>query len=378
MTPVLLIQKELQDAKDATKDQLVKISKTVMQVCCFGGNNYVKRNELTTTFNNLMTAVFKLKGILENANNTQLPKKVREQLKQASAQFENSDSFFGIQKNDWSKYFQTSKYIQTSYEQGICINPAVLPIILRYMAQVISKIDDPQKLPFYTDFQKLKTYELSDFQSFVSFLAYIWIIKIKSPEVRIKGKEEEIKIGTYYSLEQKIEPTNQNHRKLLLQYMVSDLTFGSFYFGMGNCQLMAELAFLVGIQMLSATPIRYVQFQSTTKVYEELNAIVVGNWPNPGCFVLAPWYREASFEWKGTFATTPEIKHHDKTSIFFTVKDKQEQTELQQLLAQSNFDLEKLLKSGNRATYSKYIKEKSEVLFDISCGNLESNLNSKP
>lgn len=364
MQTTMLIQREIQDTKNKLTVQLKEIYSITMQVCCFGGNNWSKPKELTKILNGLLDEVYKLKNLLTiNIENLNIPKEAKLELKNAVSKLKTSSSCFGISLDKWDHYFQKS------FNESVYINPDVFPIILESMGQMIAQSieakKDPNSLPFYTNFQKLKTYNPSDFETHIAYLTYHWTMKVKSPAVLLRNREEEIKIGSHYSIEKKMEPTDEKHRALLIQYLVNDIKFGPFYFGIGNCQLMAELAFLLGIQTLSSTPIRSVQFQHSEGKFEELNAIVVGNWPTPGCIVLAPWYSQESFEWKGALDKTPEMSHYDTTSVLFTVKDQQEQTNLQQLLSKLNFNIEKLLENPNRSNFLKYIQDKSEKIYEL-------------
>ena len=109
-------------------------------------------------------------------------------------------------------------------------------------------------------------------------------------------------------------------RKPLMRSIISDVKTSAFDFGHGNCQIMAELAFLCAIQQSPDPRIRYIKFEHSKGKYEELNAIAIGAWPNQ-CIMLAPWYSEQTFIWKGELSQTPELKHYNTTHVLFSVKN---------------------------------------------------------
>lgn len=332
MQPTILIQKEIEDTKESIKTSLEEIGNTTLRVCCFGSHDKPRLKELSNLFNNLVSEVLKEKNILTQ------PKEIISELK--TTRFS-----YGIPLEEWDTYFSVSP------EGQVYTNPEALLIILKSMHMIIKSAiahrKDPNKISFYSDFQKLKAFTVSDFSALIAYMTYLWRTHVTLPQVVLENKEEEIK-----------------DRKLLIQSIANNIKSGPIYFGIGNNQLMAEVAFLLAIQTFTAMSIHYVQFQDSKGFVEALNAIVVGKWPKKPDYILAPWHSKKPFIWKSGLQNTPEIEEYDTITILCTVENKEE-SELRQLLKTVNFDIEALQQNENRAQFLKYIQNKSEELFEF-------------
>ncbi|MDQ2994398.1 MAG: hypothetical protein M3R00_05570, partial [Pseudomonadota bacterium] len=271
---------------------------------------------------------------------------------------------YGFAFEDCDKYF---RFMGDEKNPGyFCINPSIVPKMAGKVVRLFQNCKALQDEPIYGKLQEMRTHALSDFQKQISSMTYEWVKRVKSPAFFYANRIDEIRVGDTYSLKKISEPKSKNDRELLIKYFINDLVLGPFCFGNGNCQSMAELAFLLAIQQLSSTPLRCVQFQDGAGKYEVLNAIIVGDWPKGNCTVLAPWYSKKPFAWKGNLEATPEIKHYSISKVLFTIKDAKEQKMWQQFLQKSKFDVNELLKSPNRITYLKFIREQSQALYDLS------------
>lgn len=340
MQPAVLIQKKIEDTKESIKTRLEKIAATTRRVCCFASNSKLISKELSNLLNSLLSEVLREKNILTATNHTG-----NTQSETVAPELKIARFAYGIPLSDWDNHFRTST------EGQVYTNPAILPTILKSMHKIINNAieqkKDPNRISFYNDFKRLKTFTIPDFSALISYMTYLWNTQATSPQIVLETREEKIK-----------------DLKLLIQSIANNIKCGPVYFGTGNCQLLAEIAFLLAIQTFNAMSIHYVKFQDSKGVIEELNAIVVGQWPKKPDYILAPSYQKEPFLWKGSLQNTPEIEQYDTINILFTVENEEEQSVLRQLLKTVNFDLEALQQEENRASFLKYIQDKSEELFE--------------
>lgn len=101
-----------------------------------------------------------------------------------------------------------------------------------------------------------------------------------------------------------IESQDKEWRQLyLLGLMLTAQEYISNY-GYTNCEGMANLAFIESVLQDVTCTIRLIRFDnSSDSSVEELNTVVLGNWPERGCIILSPW--EVDFgencAWEGDF-----------------------------------------------------------------------------
>jgi len=121
-----------------------------------------------------------------------------------------------------------------------------------------------------------------------------------------------------------VEPVNVQDRQLFLKQTLKDVKEG-IMFGVGQCGLMADLALLEAIYLDAPCKITYIRFVNDKNAnVEESNAIVLGDWPNPGCLIVNPWHgaRGKFYTWQGSIESTPEVKqlnNFNAVKVLFTV-----------------------------------------------------------
>ncbi len=82
----------------------------------------------------------------------------------------------------------------------------------------------------------------------------------------------------------------------------------SSIYGFGNCELRADALFIELIREGSFDDLHLLRLKPCDRhglPLEQLFFIAVGDWPNPGCQIMVPWFqRNRLFEWKGTLEAT--------------------------------------------------------------------------
>lgn len=333
-----------------THKRLGEIGDMVANICCYGGNNKDQIIDLNKTLQGMLNELIALKFNLDKLSKT-APKDTTETVNELKAKSKS----FSTLMNNWDQYFRPSQTM-------MCINPQGLKFLLLAIKEL-----QAEKISFFeSDCSKLPTFELAHFKPIIANFTFDWITKIKSRDTYyLHRTREEIAVGEKYSYINYIEPTAQHERELLMLYMLNDIKGCGAIFGYGNCQLMAELAFLLAILKLPPTNIRLIHFSDTQGKEEELNAIAIGDWPKAGCKILAPWMNNKPFEWKGNLQDTPELKLLNKSDVYFSV-DPKSQSVWQTFLEKNNFSAQKLLDNPNRAKFLTYINEKSAAIFEIT------------
>lgn len=117
--------------------------------------------------------------------------------------------------------------------------------------------------------------------------------------------------------------------------------------GFANCDPLADIALFEAFLLKAPYPIARVNFVKLIKnpkgqwehdpSDEGLNAIVLGDWPSPGCLIVCPW-QNRYFYWQG-FKQTPELPSHvNHTHVIFSdYENPRERTKITQLLAENNY-----------------------------------------
>jgi len=106
----------------------------------------------------------------------------------------------------------------------------------------------------------------------------------------------------------------ENLKKLFIKSIIRFVKNGAYFHGTGNCELMADTALLEAIFKPHDFNIHYVRFTRDVGEVDVINCIVLGDWPNPGCQIIVPWYSEDKrvFTWQGSIEATPEIKNNNQ------------------------------------------------------------------
>lgn len=134
-------------------------------------------------------------------------------------------------------------------------------------------------------------------------------------------------------------------------------------YGSGNCGLMADFAFLNAIMQNLELDVTYVRFESP--VYEEINAIALGNFPDAGSLIINPWLNQ-SFSWHGTTADTNEISSYPEYRIIFKSAPGEERARFLADLKDTHF-LARFLKEINSNDESKdIINNRAKRLTEIN------------
>lgn len=330
-----------------------RIAKQVEEICAFGGNNKGSAKDFTQSVNDTIQELIRFKCTYEQRD--KFPSDARAKIETAYSNMLIQSKAFKELIDKWDTYF--AKVIEGRAD----FNPLGVKFLLEFYMEV--KCGDPSNNSAY---QKIKQTQLDDIKPIICELMKTWITEVTNPATALQHRtKKEIELGNKYCLELKKEPPDK-HKPLVMQYIINDVKMSCFNFGGGNCQLMAELSFLLAIQQSPQTPIRLMQFSG--EKYEELNGIVFGEWPKPGCIILAPWYSNKSFEWKGSLKDTPELNHYEKTHTLFTVKNKAEQQEWQGILKTSDFNPDVLSDektNKNRHNYLKSIKNVSQNIYNV-------------
>ena len=126
------------------------------------------------------------------------------------------------------------------------------------------------------------------------------------------------------------EFTSQKQQALFIKQTIKDVKNGAALFGVGNCGLMADCAFLAALSLDLSDPITYIRFVSSDPHVDMINAIAIGDWPNPGCLIVSPWQgsQGMTYLWQGEVTTTPEIMRlgpYDQVKVIFRVNPSTDQ-----------------------------------------------------
>jgi hypothetical protein len=86
-------------------------------------------------------------------------------------------------------------------------------------------------------------------------------------------------------------PDEGNERQIYFRCTFFDIKAATLH-GVAACEIMAEFALFDAIRMSKdlACNISYIRFSSAQ--YEEINAIVLGDWPNKESLIVCPWLGE--------------------------------------------------------------------------------------
>lgn len=132
----------------------------------------------------------------------------------------------------------------------------------------------------------------------------------------------------------KLEPVGLQNRKNYLTGLINIAKVSAFSFAFGNCEPMTDIAFIEAANANLSCGIHYVLFTNKNNpLTEELNTLVLGDWPLPGCLIVSPWQSEfgISYTWQGDCAKTSAIKelnlNHARSIFSIHRKDKNQEKE---------------------------------------------------
>lgn len=145
-----------------------------------------------------------------------------------------------------------------------------------------------------------------------------------------------------YAMEEK-EPKDDETRRSYLAGLATSVKLAGYSFAAGGCEPMADIAFLEALNKEFPCGIHYIRFsnQNDSKV-EEINAVVLGEWPNPGCLVVSPWEEDfgTSYIWNGSCKETPRLYGQNLTDgkVLFSVSSPAEKAFVKSLLKTWNYE----------------------------------------
>lgn len=134
------------------------------------------------------------------------------------------------------------------------------------------------------------------------------------------------------------EFSTDDDKALFLKKTFRDVKNSAFFRGIGNCGVMADVAFTAAIADESDFAVTYLRFTcGSAQNVDVVNCIALGNWPEPGCIIIAPWSNNAVFSWK-KFEQTPQIEDtsapkHDNAKVICRLSVAEKQTARKTLLA---------------------------------------------
>lgn len=352
MQTAILVQQELflkNEIKKTKEDEILeKIGREVEEIVCFGSNNRPGPKKVEKFFKSLITPLKKLFFV---STETERLKSLETQQTVVDAGY---DSICGLalEQGNMDKYFVQGEF---NGKRETLFNPAVLPIILESLIEKQRDGLDPVAASIRKKISIPKNACVrEDILAILGSSLFHWVTKNLAHEKLLKGKEAIVQAGLKYLNLDKQEPLTLEDRQLVMQSLVHDVKYAAFYFGIGNCQIMAECAFLLALQKVENTQIRYIRFTDSKEETEELNLIALGAWPKAGSLLLAPWLSERPYHWQGSFDKTEAFKKYDVCHVLFTVKDDEERKFWRAMLERKGFDGVKLLKHKNRAYYTEF------------------------
>ncbi len=108
--------------------------------------------------------------------------------------------------------------------------------------------------------------------------------------------------GTHESEQESLGQQNRKWRREYLYGLMAAMELFNYHYGLGNCEAMAAIAFIESVLQDITCTISLVRFDnSSDSSIEEINAVALGNWPEPGCIILSPWQGDfgKSYVWEG-------------------------------------------------------------------------------
>jgi hypothetical protein len=153
------------------------------------------------------------------------------------------------------------------------------------------------------------------------------INELKNPFIvtMTQSERENMQIYGKYLNCLKKEPNNRIIRQQFLEGLIVGTKISSaFAAGYANCEGMADIAFLEAASRDFSCGIHYVRFSNKENPsVEEINTMVLGDWPKPGCLVLSPWENDFGtfYSWKGKCSNTPHLvdKNYNSAYSFFSI-----------------------------------------------------------
>jgi|GEM_PF-5542926 len=158
-----------------------------------------------------------------------------------------------------------------------------------------------------------------------------------------------------YFTRHKKEPKTPKDRIAFLRGLASITKVLSYNYGFGNCEHMADLAFFEAVMQNFNCGIHYIRFDHATNPFlEELNVLVLGNWPQPGCLIISPWEGDQgkSYEWQGDCRATKSLanQNYNRARSLFSISVEDPY--------QEKYFIRSML---NKANYSSWLHDKTRV-----------------
>lgn len=111
-----------------------------------------------------------------------------------------------------------------------------------------------------------------------------------------------IQMTLYHRLCKNSIPNSGSARALYFKETIRQLETIAQFGGIGNCEPMAEYCLMMAIEKNKSLnlncAVHYIRFPECEN-YEELNVLVLGEWPNKGCQIICPWLGSIT-EWQGS------------------------------------------------------------------------------
>ena len=139
-----------------------------------------------------------------------------------------------------------------------------------------------------------------------------------------------------------IQPVTKEDRNLFLKQMLKEVR-ESIMYGVGECGLMADLAFINAAYSDLTCNITYIRFINKDNAeVEECNAIVLGDWPKPGCLIVSPWQGNGEYyTWNGSIHKTPQITRLNNYNyvkvIFKMLANSEEIADFRQMIKEKGY-----------------------------------------
>ncbi|MBA2368094.1 MAG: hypothetical protein H0V82_03615 [Candidatus Protochlamydia sp.] len=148
------------------------------------------------------------------------------------------------------------------------------------------------------------------------------INELKNPFIATISQSDREKMqiyGKFFGFEKK-EPNNRIVRQHFLEGLIIGTKISSaFAAGYANCEGMADIAFLEAASRDFSCGIHYVRFSNKENPsVEEINTVVLGDWPKPGCLVLSPWENDFGtfYTWNGKCNNTCHLANENYNSAY--------------------------------------------------------------
>lgn len=120
------------------------------------------------------------------------------------------------------------------------------------------------------------------------------------------------------------EPEDAETREKYLAGLAIFTKIGAYAFASGGCLPMTHIAFIDALNKELSCGINYVRFNNKSNPQvEEINALVLGDWPKPGCLIVSPWEGDfgIAYTWNGSCKGTPSLNKNnlDQARSLFSI-----------------------------------------------------------